>query len=209
MAIKTNSQYHMVLNPDLKFEPNIIDTIMAFMDADSNILNVMPKVLNQRGEIQYLAKLLPTPLDLILRRFLPSGVLGKRKSDDYILKESGYDKIINAPSLSGCFMFLRIDVFKKYNLFFDESFFMYCEDVDLCRRIHKIGKTIYFPEVIIVHEHTRLSYKSTRMLSHHIVSAVKYFNKWGWFFDNERKKVNDQTLRDIHDLASGQGAPLT
>jgi GT2 family glycosyltransferase len=122
----------------------------------------------------------------------------KKWNDKYVLKTSGYNDVINSPCLSGCFMFLRMSFIKKYNLFFDERFFMYFEDFDFIRRLHRVGKTIYYPNVSIIHDHAKESYKSRKMLSEHIKSAIKYFNKWGWFFDDERRKMNKRVLAEIN-----------
>ncbi|ULQ59884.1 hypothetical protein K7I13_00585 [Brucepastera parasyntrophica] len=72
MSIKDGAKYHCVLNPDLAFNPVIINIISEFMDADESIGQVMPKILNEKGELQYLCKLIPTPFDLLFKRFLPS-----------------------------------------------------------------------------------------------------------------------------------------
>jgi GT2 family glycosyltransferase len=74
---------------------------------------------------------------------------------------------------------------------------MYAEDMDITRRMHKVYKTIYYPDVSIVHVHKAESYKSMKMLKKHIISVVKYFNKWGWFFDRERKIVNATVLKMV------------
>ena len=190
MAIENNSYYHIILNPDILFETEILNKIVNFIEQNKDVVELMPKIISPNGELQYLCKLLPTPFNLIFRRFLPKIGLFEKFNNKYILKNSGYDKIMNVPCLSGCFMFLRVEAIKKYNLFFDERFFMYCEDFDYIRRLHKIGKTMYFPEVSVIHAHAKESYKSKKMLIEHIKSAIKYFNKWGWFFDKERKDIN-------------------
>ena len=77
---------------------------------------------------------------------------------------------------------------------FDERFFMYPEDIDLTRRIHQQYRTMYVPFVTVVHHHRAASYKSPRMLRIHIVNMIRYFNKWGWLFDAERRRIN-RTLR--------------
>lgn len=189
-AIENGSDYHIILNPDILFETEILDKIIDFMEKNKDVAELMPKIISPNGDLQYLCKLLPTPFNLIFRRFLPKTKFFENFNDKYILKNSDYDKIMNVPCLSGCFMFLRSETIKKNNLFFDERFFMYCEDFDYIRRLHKAGKTIYFPEVSIIHAHAKESYKSKKMLIEHIKSAIKYFNKWGWFFDKDRKIVN-------------------
>ena len=106
-SIEAGAKYHIVLNPDLYFEPSIIDELIKYSDANSDVVYMLPKVLYPSGELQYLCKLLPTPFDLILRRFLPNVGFLKKRNDRYILKDTGYDKIMNPPCLSGCFMFMR------------------------------------------------------------------------------------------------------
>jgi GT2 family glycosyltransferase len=156
----------------------------------------MPKVLYPDGEIQHLTKLVPSPFDLIFRRFIPLKSWKEKRNFKYELRFSGYDKIANVPYLSGCFMFLRIEALQNVGMF-DERFFMYPEDIDLTRRIHKKYKTIYYPFVSIVHEHEKASFKSFKMMKIHMFNMIKYFNKWGWFFDSERKLFNKQILDEL------------
>lgn len=193
-ALENGSDYHVILNPDILFEPEILGEMADFMEQNEDVVHIMPKIIGPNGDLQYLCKLLPTPLNLLFRRFLPKTKLSERLNDKYVMKAAGYDKIMNVPCLSGCFMFLRTETIKRHNLFFDERFFMYCEDFDFVRRLHSVGKTIFYPRVSVVHIHTQESYKSKKMLLEHIKSAVKYFNKWGWFFDKERKMVNIETI---------------
>ncbi|GHT70784.1 glycosyl transferase family 2 [Spirochaetia bacterium] len=194
MAINEGSKYHLVLNPDLVFDSNIIDKINDYMDKNENVVELMPRIVNACNETQYLCKLLPTPFDLILRRFMPMIPFFKKINDRYILKNCNYNEVLNVPSLSGCFMFLRLNVIKNNELYFDESFFLYCEDLDLVRRLYRLGETVYYPEVSVVHIHARESYKTTKMFLRHIYSAIKYFNKWGWFCDKERSIINRDVL---------------
>ena len=189
-AILEKSDYHIVLNPDLKFEPEIIDKLIEYADENIDVVYMLPKVVYPNGDIQYLCKLLPTPADLIFRRFLPPIGIVKKVNDRYILKDTGYDHIMNPPCLSGCFMFMRTSALAKNQLFFDERFFMYCEDFDLMRRLHRIGKTVFYPYVQITHIHEKSSYKNRRMLFLHIKSACMYFNKYGWLVDKERDEQN-------------------
>jgi GT2 family glycosyltransferase len=75
---------------------------------------------------------------------------------------------------------------------FDEGIFMYGEDTDLNRRIFKNYRTVYFPIVTVIHDFEKGSHKSFRLLWIHIKAAIYYMNKWGWFFDKERTKINKQ-----------------
>lgn len=197
-AIELGSDYHVVLNPDIEFEETVLNSLIEYMNSNRDVVYILPKVTYPNGELQYLCKLLPTPSDLILRRFLPKNKWTKKLDDRYSLVHSGYNKIINPPCLSGCFMFMRVSALRENDIFFDERYFMYLEDFDLMRRLHRVGKTIFFPEVTIIHNHAKESYKNKKMLKVHIQSAIKYFNKFGWFFDKERKTMNKQILDEIN-----------
>lgn len=199
-AIELGSDYHVVLNPDIEFEETVLNSLIEYMNSNRDVVYILPKVTYPNGELQYLCKLLPTPSDLILRRFLPKNKWTKKLDDRYSLVHSGYNKIINPPCLSGCFMFMRVSALRENDIFFDERYFMYLEDFDLMRRLHRVGKTIFFPEVTIIHNHAKESYKNKKMLKVHIQSAIKYFNKFGWFFDKERKTMNKQILDEINIL---------
>jgi hypothetical protein len=187
--------YHLVVNPDISFNPEILENMVAFMNNNSEIGHLMPKVYYPDGKIQYLCKLVPTPFDLIFRRFLPKSWTRKRTTQ-FELRASGYNKIMDVPYLSGCFMLLRTKALEEVGLF-DERFFMYPEDIDLTRRIHRKFRTVFYPNTSIVHHHAQESYINLSMLWIHIINLIRYFNKWGWFFDKERKIVNQETLKQL------------
>ncbi len=183
--------YHLVMNPDVYFEKEVLEQLTAFMDKHPEVGLMMPKVLYPDHSTQYLCKQLPTPFDLIGRRFIPGFLkpLFRKRMTRYEFRHKDYNKQMQVPHLSGCFMMLRNEVFPKVGLF-DERFFIYLEDVDYSRRIHQQYQTLYYPEIEICHHYHKGSYKRWKHLKYHIVSAVKYFNKWGWFFDKERKTIN-------------------
>lgn len=194
-AMKEGSRYHLVVNPDVWFGPEVMPKLIKYMEEHPDVGQIMPKVLYPNGEIQRLAKMLPTPLDLIGRLCIPHFII-KRRNALFELKQSGFTKILNVPFLSGCFMFLRMSAVNEVGMF-DEQFFMYAEDIDLTRRIHKKYKTLYYPCASIYHTFTRGSRKSLRLLLIHILSIIQYFNKWGWIKDEERKIINRNVMQQI------------
>lgn len=194
-SLKQFADYHLVINPDIAFEPDILNKIEAFMNNNTSIGHLMPKVFYPDGQIQYLCKLIPTPFDLIFRRFLPVKWTEKQ-TEKFELRDSGYNKIMDVPYLSGCFMFLRVKALEEVGLF-DERFFMYPEDIDLTRRIHEKYRTVFYPEVSVIHNHAQGSYKNFRMLWIHSWNMIKYFNKWGWIFDFERNRVNKDIIQNL------------
>lgn len=182
---------HLVMNSDILVKAEDIDTLCAFMLSQPAVGQVMPRVVNPEGEVQHLCKMLPTPLDVFGRRFLPSSWMRKRNAR-YELHDADYTRPMNVPYLSGCFMLLRTQAALRAHLF-DERYFMYPEDIDLTRTIHRDSLTLYYPAITIVHNHKKASYHSWRMLWVHIVNMCRYFNKWGWFFDAERRQFNTET----------------
>ena len=185
-AIALGAKYHIVINPDIYFDIGTVEALAQYMDNHEKVGWVMPKIVYPNGEIQHLCKLLPTPTDLIVRRFVPKGLLRKSR-EKFNPKISGGE--VNLPYLSGCFMFLRVSALQRVGLF-DERFFMYGEDLDLSRRMHSHYRTVYYPNATVVHAHRAESYHSLKMLWIHIKNIAMYFNKWGWFFDAERRKIN-------------------
>ena len=187
--------YHLVVNSDISFQSESIVQLLDFMDNHNDIGSLMPKVFYPDGQIQYLCKLIPTPLDLFGRRFLPNKWMQKR-IERFELQQFGYDKITDVPYLSGCFMLLRSEALRNVGLF-DERFFMYPEDIDLTRRIREQYRTIFYPHATIVHNHAKGSYKNTKLLWIHTLNIVRYFNKWGWFCDKKRNQINKETLNQF------------
>lgn len=172
------TDYHLVLNPDIELKADDIDSMVKFMDENPDIGHLMPKVLNPDGSIQYLCKQLPSPFDLIIRRFFPDNWFTKRR-DWFEMRDSGYDKIMDVPYLSGSIMLLRVKALREVGIF-DERFFMYPEDIDLTRRIGEKYRTVFYPEVSVIHHHEKASFKSLKMLWIHIWNITKYFMKWGF-----------------------------
>jgi GT2 family glycosyltransferase len=193
-----NSRYHLVLNPDIEFEDGVLEKIYAYLEMNKDVGQLLPKVFYDNGHLQKLCHLLPKPFNLIGRRFFNHTSWSRKLDDEYGLTGFNYDRCLNIPNLSGCFMFLRCSVLKQVG-FFDERYFMYMEDIDLCRRIHRVSKTMFYPGVSIVHGFEKESYNNPELLKHHIFSAIKYFNKWGWFFDKERTEANRAILKQLNE----------
>lgn len=187
-SIVSKSDYHLVLNSDVFFDPTVIDILHGFMDGDPSVGLLQPKILNPDGSMQYTCRRLPTPLDVFGRRFLPK-ILMRRRNRRYMLQDLDPNTPHNIPYHQGSFMFIRVSSIIRDGLF-DERFFMYPEDIDLTRRIHRHSQTLFYPYVTVVHAHRAASYHNLRMTCIHIVNMIRYFNKWGWFFDAERRRFN-------------------
>jgi len=187
------AEYHFIVNPDISFDPGTLRTIVAFMENHPKVGLVMPKTVGVDGSLQYNCKLCPGPMDLIGRRFLPAA-LNARRNDRFTMKWADYGRAMEVPYLCGCFMCFRTEALRQVGLF-DERFFMYPEDVDITRRMWSGGwHPTYFPGATVTHAHEAESYKNVKMLWVHAWNMIKYFNKWGWFFDCERSRMNREAL---------------
>jgi GT2 family glycosyltransferase len=190
--------YHLVLNADVRIPPSTIETLIDYMDENPGVGMVMPKVLNQDGSEQLQARCLPTPLELVVRRLFGTNAPNwETRLDTH--------EPISMPFLCGCFMLLRGSVLAKSGVF-DERFFLYMEDADLCRRIGDIADTVYYPAARIYHTRSRASYKNPRMLWTHLRSAIQYFNKWGWIWDHARSHRNRHAGKPV--VSSPPSHPL-
>ena len=189
------ADYHLVINSDVYFDEGVIQRIAEYMENNSDVGQLIPNTIYPDGELQYVVSLLPTPVDLIFRRFLPES-FSKKINNRLLLEFWDHKHPLNVPFHMGCFMFLRMSAINDVGMF-DENIFMYTEDIDLTRRIHKKYKTMFWPEVTIIHAHKRGSYKNKKLLKIHMKSAIKYFNKWGWIFDSERRKWNKEVLNEL------------
>ena len=182
--IAYKSKYHLFLNPDVKFKITDLKKMIKYMEENTKIDLLMPNIKNFSGHNLNYCKKLPNPLSLFLRRFIPF------IKTDYEIKNPKNKIIKNIPNLSGCFLLTKTKSIKKIGGF-DERFFLYMEDIDLVRRIRMNGNTVFYPIVDVFHQEQRDSYKNIKSLIIHIISAIKYFNKWGWYFDDERNKLNN------------------
>lgn len=183
--IAFKSKFHLFVNPDIRFSISDLIRLIEYMKTNKDIDILMPNIKNFYGHKLHYCKKLPNPIDLLTRRFFPF------IKTDYEIKNLKNKFVKNIPNLSGSFLLTRTNAIKKIGGF-DERFFLYMEDVDLVRRIRMLGQTMFFPKVTVFHQEQRGSYKSYRLLLLHIISCIKYFNKWGWFFDKRRKQLNNQ-----------------
>ncbi|MFA4870265.1 MAG: glycosyltransferase family 2 protein [Pedobacter sp.] len=195
-ALSCGSNYHFIVNPDIYFTHDVVTKMITYMHENTDVGMMMPSVLNEDGTVQNLPKLLPSPLSILLRKLKKPEMIYNRFIEKYELRFVHKDVTYNSPILSGCFTLLNLTAIKEIGMY-DDRYFMYFEDWDLSRRMHQKYKTIYFPEVSVYHGYDSGANKSSRLFMVFVKSAFAYFNKWGWFFDIERKDINRETLNQF------------
>jgi GT2 family glycosyltransferase len=186
ISIKNSAgaDFHLVLNPDVLVELDTLLNAVDFMEANLNVGLLTPKVLGFDGEVHHLCKRNPSLFDMFLRSFAPGPLrrVFARRMDEFLMLDCDYGTLISPVRYpSGCFMFFRADLLRKINGF-DEWFFMYLEDADIGRRILQCADVVYVPSVVIRHQWARGTHNNWRLRWITVVSALKYWHKWGGTF---------------------------
>lgn len=126
---------HLVVNTDIKFDETAVKTLIAVLEADDNIGQISPRIVSPDGQPQFAQRLLPTPLDVFGRRFLPSFMM-RGRNRRYMLKERD-DIPANIPYHQGSFILFRMKALHDVGGF-DQRYFMYPEDIDITRRVRQL-----------------------------------------------------------------------
>tara|TARA_R110001632_G_scaffold101693_1_gene209575 strand:- start:1956 stop:2735 length:780 start_codon:yes stop_codon:yes gene_type:complete len=177
--IKHESDYHLVLNPDVVFEPEVIDTLVIQLKKDSSLSMIAPKVLFPDGKFQHSCRRYPKISEMFFRRFSVIKNLSKSIVNKGIYKDKNLDNPFYAEYLTGCFHLYKTEDFLEIGGF-DNRYFLYMEDIDICKKIDAKGtRKMYFPEVEITHVLKQGSSKDYKLFFRHTTSMIKYFLKWG------------------------------
>ena len=179
-------RYVLIFNPDIIVSPGSLEELVSFMDAHPEIGVVGPQLLNPDGTLQYSCYRIPTPLFPVYRR-TPLGLLphGKRQVENCLMVHDDHSETMDVDSLIGAALFCRAPRLKEVGMF-DEQFFMYYEDNDLCRRFWEAGdRVVYHPAAKMTHYHRRASADGNlfaQLLSRYtwiqMASFVKYALKY-------------------------------
>ena len=174
--LTSENKYHLILNPDVRFHPEILEKLVIKMESNESFSMIAPRVLNSNNELLYTARRYPSLFELILR-FL--GIFKKFTiRGEY--KNQNHKQSFSPDFVQGSFMLFKTEDLLRLEGF-DERYFMYMEDVDICRKIDLSGKRkLYFPATEIIHTHRKGSSKEFRLFFIHISSIIKYFIKWGF-----------------------------
>lgn len=171
--LHVDSNYHLILNPDISFDASEIKDFVLWMDSHQDISLAVPRVFYPDGRLQQTIRNIPTPMTLVKRRLNVLGIF-----DEFVKKDEFYgvefEDVTEIPFAHGCFFLFETKVFKKLNGF-DERFIMYMEDVDICVRAKEFGKVVINSNYKIYHEYAKGSSKSIKLLWWHIISAIKFF----------------------------------
>lgn len=165
-----DSDHFIVLNPDVRISDlSVRELISSGCSAASNWGCIAPIIKGPQGGIEDSARRYPT-----IARLLARVVLMRRKSS-YVFEQRGA-QVLSVDWVAGMFMLFRSDVFSLLGGF-DERYFMYLEDADICRRTNKLGyKVLYSSAGLVVHDAQRRSLKSMHHFKWHIRSLMRFIS---------------------------------
>ncbi len=186
-GIKTSvGKYVMILNPDGIVLENSILELIEFAEKNPKAGIIAPKIINPDGTHQVSVHKFPNFLMPFYRRtFLGKTNRGKEYLEKYVVDTIPQDRPSLVDWVFGPAFLARRDLIDAIGGY-DERFFLFFEDTDLCRRVHEYGLGVwYVPSSNVIHFPHRLSGHHLGLMSlrkkttwHHIVSWLKYFWKW-------------------------------
>lgn len=173
-------KYVLILNSDVKVNPKCLDEMFEFMENHPDIGASSCKLTFPDGTLQHSCRKFPdfkTYLLMLLGvRFLFPQMKWFR---EYLMLDWDHSEIREVDQIMGSFLFIRSRVIEQVGGF-DEQFWMYFEEVDLCLRIHKAGwKIMHYPYVSAVHFLSKSSeqWGEIKKIKEYQKSLLKYFKK--------------------------------
>jgi GT2 family glycosyltransferase len=158
-----NSKFHLCLNPDVSFGPNLLKGMISFFNWEE-IGFLIPSIQSSNGSKHFSFRPFPRLIDLFRSKFFKSSTLHRPGS-------------YSVECVSGCFLLAQTRDFKTLGGF-DKRFFLYMEDVDISRRMYKLKNNYFSSQFSITHRFERGSSKSLKLFFLHFISIIKYLIKW-------------------------------
>jgi len=194
-----HTRYNLVMNTDITYSPDVVTRLVSFMDANPQAGLAGPKVLYPNGSLQHVCRLLPTPANMFLRRFLPRSPWTRRADAFYELRWWNHRCIANIPYFQGSFMLLQTQLCNRLGGF-DERFGPEeaAEDNEFCYRWLRAGRPLrYEPSLVVEHHDWRSPDELERLY-------VRYARGEGFFYAKHLRRGDLRMLRFvIRDLAWG------
>lgn len=168
---RCREEFFCVVNPDIILTADIFYHLISLLSRD-NAGAAAPVLVDSSGRLQDSARKFPTPGRIVSRVFRR-----KKHGCDYPLS----DDYISPDWIAGMFMLFPSRVYRKIGGF-DERYFMYCEDADICMRLRNSGYTVLVnTRVQAVHNPRRKSHYSPKHLWWHITSLLRFFCQYPFY----------------------------
>ncbi len=171
-----DSMFHVIMNPDILLVEDSFSQIMQFMQ-DESVGMCVPRLTDEKGNLQLVYRREITLYDMFVRMFAKK--LCKKRFAYHTMQDCDMTKPIQIPFAQGSFLVIRTALFQELGGF-DDRYFMYMEDADLCKRVNQVSRLVLDPGTTVVHKWERGSHKNSKLFWIHVRSILAYFRKWGW-----------------------------
>lgn len=192
---KCSGKYILFLNPDTIVKPRAISALTNYLDTHPDVGVVGPRITYGDGSLQFSCGTKPTLLGTIFDSFklykLSPRIFGRNR-----YREWDYNQIRDVGWVSGACLMIRKDLAVSLGGF-DENFFFYNEDVDLCIRAHNRGyRAVYYPNAMIIHLKGQSSRKVRAMI------LLKGYQSKLYFYRKHRGQFSVAILKGVFSLSS-------
>lgn len=189
-AKRAKGKYIAIINPDIQLLERSIDKLFSFYEKNTHTGIVVPKLLNPDLSLQYSVR------NFITIRFLFARILtrgndnsDKKNINNYLCKDINPDQTQYINWSIGAALFMSREFYNRLNGF-DEDYFLYMEDEDICLRSWKDNRpVIYFPEACMIHNHLRGSKNISKKAMMHFRSLFIFFKKHGLMIPDFRQST--------------------
>jgi GT2 family glycosyltransferase len=182
-VVQSKARYYLFLNPDMQVETGSLDNLVSWMDNHKEVGVASCKLTDIQGKENKLASPRRFPkifeqLALVLKipHIFPSIL------DKYHMKDMDSEKEQEVDSVRGSFMIIRYDLVSKLGWAFDPRYFIWFEDVDICREAKKLGYKVMYTPIISCVDFVGQSFGQQKFFwkqYNFIKSMIIYFKKWG------------------------------
>ncbi|MSR68055.1 glycosyltransferase family 2 protein [Candidatus Peribacteria bacterium] len=176
-----DSEFLLIINPDNTMPSDGMERMLLSLRNHPDAGIVGPALVHPDGTVRPSARQFPKMIDLLQKRLFPDA--WQTNYAEWVRSVEKQQEV-EVDWLVGACLLMRTELFRSLRGF-DPRFFLFFEDIDLCRRIHLLGKKVlYLPHVRVLDRKHRLSGSSMLSLLRrkttwiHFASALKYFWKW-------------------------------
>jgi GT2 family glycosyltransferase len=175
---EARGKYILFLNPDVTIPRKSLDRLIDSLEVEKSRGIVAPQLRYSNGSVQESARRYPSLAVQTYARLPIICKFYKNKLDQYLMRDWNHQISRNVDWVIGAVMLTKKEYLCKVGLF-DEAFFLYCEDVDLCYRFAKKGFKIYYnSDVELVHDYQKASSSRINKLTWvHFNSIIKFYRK--------------------------------
>ncbi len=177
-----NGKFFLFLNPDMRLYEGTLDTMVQWMESHSDVGIASVKLVDEKGNLNYDAQPRRFPrlweqLALILK--LPH--IFPFLLNAYMMKGFDADKEQSVDSVRGSFMLMRRELVQQLGWAFDPRYYIWYEDVDICREAHRLGYKVVHTPIISCVDYVGQSFKKRDTLwkqKNFTRSMLVYYKKW-------------------------------